>query len=67
MKITLNNRKEIFKEENITINDLLRIKNYSFKFIITTVNGKLVKKPDRDKFIINDGDIVNTIHLISGG
>jgi thiamine biosynthesis protein ThiS len=67
MEITLNNTKEIIPEENITISDLIRIKNYTFKLLVTKINGRLVKKDERDKVIIKDGDDVMVIHLISGG
>ena len=67
MEITLNNTKEVLKEENITVADLIRIKNYTFKLLVTKVNGQLVKKEDREKVIIRDGDDVMVLHLISGG
>ena len=67
MEITLNNNKEIIKEENITIADLIRIKNFTFKLLVTKVNGQLVKREDRDKVFIKDGDEVMVLHLISGG
>ena len=67
MEITLNNNKEIFPEENISIADLIRIKNFSFRLLITKVNGQLVRKEDRDKVFIKSGDDVMVMHLISGG
>ena len=67
MEITLNNTKEVIQEENITVADLIRIKNFTFKLLVTKVNGKLVKKDERDKVTINEGDDVIVMHLISGG
>jgi thiamine biosynthesis protein ThiS len=67
MEITLNNTKEVLQEENITVADLIRIKNFTFRLLVTRVNGQLVKKEDRDKVIIRDGDDVMVLHLISGG
>lgn len=67
MEIILNNEKEIFQEENITVADLIRIKNFTFKLLVTKVNGQLVKKDERDKVIIHEGDDVMVLHLISGG
>ena len=58
MEITLNNNKEIIKEENITVADLIRIKNFTFKLLVTKVNGQLVKNEDRDKVFIKEGDDV---------
>jgi len=67
MEITLNNTKEVIQEENITVAELIRIKNFTFKLLVTKVNGKLVKKDERDKVTINEGDDVIVMHLISGG
>jgi thiamine biosynthesis protein ThiS len=67
MEITLNNTKEVLQEENITVADLIRIKNFTFRLLVTRVNGQLVKKEDREKVIIRDGDDVMVLHLISGG
>ena len=67
MEIILNNNKEILSEENITVADLIRIKNFTFRLLVTRVNGKLVKKDERDQVIIREGDDVMVLHLISGG
>jgi sulfur carrier protein len=67
MEITLNNQKDIIPLENISVAELIRIKNFTFKMLVTKVNGKLVKKEDRDSVIIHDGDDVMVLHLISGG
>lgn len=67
MEITLNNNREVFKDDNITVGDLIRIKNFTFKLLVTKVNGQLVKKDERDKVYIKDGDDVVVLHMISGG
>jgi sulfur carrier protein len=67
MKIILNNREEIFEKEEMNINDLLEIKNFSFKMLVIKVNGALIKKADYPKTNIMDGDDVMVLHLISGG
>jgi sulfur carrier protein len=67
MEITLNNTKEIISEENITVADLIRIKNFTFRLLVTKVNGQLVRKEDREKVFIKAGDDVMVMHLISGG
>ncbi|MBN2174319.1 MAG: sulfur carrier protein ThiS [Bacteroidales bacterium] len=67
MKITLNNREEEFQYEYISLSDLITEKNFTFKFLVTKVNGRLIKKEDREKIIVQDGDDVSVIHLISGG
>ena len=67
MKITLNNNPETFKADKLTIKELLKIKNYTFRMLIIKINGKLIKKDEYDTASVNDGDDVNVIHLISGG
>jgi len=67
MKITLNNNSESFESDRLTVNELLRAKNFTFKMLIIKINGKLVKKEDYDSAIISEGDDVSVIHLISGG
>lgn len=67
MKITLNNRPESFDKEKISISELLKIKNYTFKMLVIKVNSKLVKKDAYDIVEIKEGDDVAVLHLVSGG
>ncbi len=68
MKITLNNRNEEFSgKEQMTVRELLDIKNFTFKFLVVKINGNVVKPEDYEEAVIIDGDKVNVIHLISGG
>ena len=67
MEITLNNRKERIDADTLTVSELLKLKNYTFRLLVTKVNGKLVKKDKRDEAVIKDGDDVTVLHMISGG
>lgn len=67
MEITLNNNIEVFTGESLTIADIIRIKNFTFRLLVIKVNGKLVKKDERDKVTVKEGDDVLILHLISGG
>jgi len=67
MQIILNNRSEQFEGEELTVNELIKQKNFTFKLLVTKVNGKLVKVNERDQVIVKDGDKVEVLHLISGG
>jgi len=67
MNITLNNRPETFNQVELTINELLKEKNFSFKMLVIKVNGVLVKKDKYDSYIVKDGDDVTVLHLVSGG
>ena len=67
MEIILNNSKETIPGDNISVADLIRIRNFTFRLLVTKVNGHLVRKDDRDKVFIKEGDDVMVMHLISGG
>ena len=67
MKIILNNNQESFNVDKCTVRELLQLKNFTFKMLIVKINGQLVKKDDYDMAVINDGDDVHVLHLISGG
>jgi len=67
MKITLNNRPESFDEETMNFEELIKLRNFTFKLLVTKLNGELVKKEDRASTYIKDGDDVLVLHLISGG
>ena len=67
MEITLNNNKEVLEFDVISIADLIRHKNYTFHLLVTRLNGRLVRKEERDTALIRDGDRVQILHMISGG
>lgn len=67
MNITLNNRPEYFEGEDLSIDDILRLKNFTFKMMVVKVNGKLVKKSQYSLTRVVDGDALQLIHMISGG
>ena len=67
MNITLNNRTEEIDARELTVQELIDRKNFTFKLLVTKINGNLVRKEDRDQAVIRDGDKVDVIHLISGG
>jgi thiamine biosynthesis protein ThiS len=67
MKIILNNRFEDIEANELTVNELINYKNFSFRMLVTKVNGQLVKKVERDNILVRDGDTVEVLHLISGG
>ena len=68
MNITLNNRpEEIPNKSEITLQELILLKNFTFHMLVTKINDKLVKKEVRSNSIIKEGDYVVVMHLISGG
>ncbi|HRW22685.1 MAG TPA: sulfur carrier protein ThiS [Bacteroidales bacterium] len=67
MQIILNNNLESFDNEKLTVNELLEKKNFTFKMLVIKINGKLIPKDRYDSTLINNGDNVSVLHLISGG
>lgn len=67
MTINLNNRTESFDFDVLTISELLKIKNFTFKFLVIKINGQLIKKYKYTEAKVVDGDKVDVIHMISGG
>jgi sulfur carrier protein len=67
MKILLNNRKEEFSSESISVNELLIQKKFSFRMRIIKINGSIIPKEKYDSTIIHEGDDVQMLYLMSGG
>jgi sulfur carrier protein len=67
MKIILNSRSEEFRNEKISVSEMIILKKFSFKMRIIKVNGILISKEKYDSTIIHDGDDVQMIYLMSGG
>jgi thiamine biosynthesis protein ThiS len=67
MKVLLNNREEEFDRETMTINEMLDLKKYTFRLRIIKVNGELIPKEKYDSTMIQDGDKIQILYLMSGG
>jgi sulfur carrier protein len=68
MNITLNNRPEDLEGyDELTVSELLKIKNFTFKFLAVRINGTPVSTSYYNETVIRPGDKVVVMHLISGG
>lgn len=68
MKIELNNNPETIEgRNNMTIQELIEYKKYSFKLLVVKINGVLIPKTDYSKASVKEGDDVMILHLMSGG
>jgi len=69
MNIILNHSPEYIEagKETITVSELLKVKNFTFKMLVIKINDVVVKKDDYLTATIKEGDNVQVIHLISGG
>lgn len=64
--IKLNNR-DCEWQEGLTVEELLKLKNYTYARIIVLINAKSIAEEDYASTIIHDGDNVEAIHLMAGG
>jgi sulfur carrier protein len=67
MKILLNNNPEAFDGDAMTVDELLKAKNFTFKMLVIKINGVLIKKTEYETVQVYDADEVHVLHLISGG
>lgn len=67
MDIIINNRDETVEGESMTLAELITLKKYTFKMLVTKINGQLVKKADRETATVKSGDNVVVLHMVSGG
>ena len=67
MKILLNNREEELKGDSISVNEMLQIRKFSFKMRIIKINGVFIPKDLYNTTMINEGDNVQMLYLMSGG
>jgi len=67
VKIILNNREEELSRETMSVSQLLESRKLSFRMRIIKINGHLIPKERYDSTVINEGDNVQVIYLMSGG
>lgn len=68
MTITLNNRIEtLVGYDQISVSELLVLRNFSYKLLVVQVNDKPIKKEDFEQTLIRAGDKVAVLHLMAGG
>ncbi|NVO09399.1 MAG: sulfur carrier protein ThiS [Bacteroidales bacterium] len=69
MNLILNHSPEVIEtsQQTITVSELLKIKNFTFRMLVVKINDEVVKKDNYLTSTIKDGDNVQVIHLISGG
>lgn len=67
MNIVLNNSPDQLPGESLTIRDILQIKKFTFPNLVVKINDQLIRKAQYELAVVKEGDVVEIIHLISGG
>lgn len=65
-QVTINGHQRPW-QEGMTVQDALKIMNYSFRMLVVKINGQLVLRKDYATATIPEAADVRVIHLISGG
>ena len=65
--ITVNKHTELSWRQNMTVQDVISMMNYSFPHIIVTMNGELVHHDTYLETEVPQNADVRIIHLIAGG
>jgi len=66
MNILLNNKKEKITEE-ITLEQLIKVKNINNKYFAVEINKQVIPKSNYHKHVIQNGDVIEIITAIGGG
>lgn len=61
------NGREVDWEEGMSVARVLEVMSYTSHLIFVKVNGRVVKKDDWEQTTVDDGDVVEAIHLVGGG
>jgi sulfur carrier protein len=69
MNITLNHKPEKIPttKTSISVEELLKIKNFTFELLIVRINDDLIKKESYPSAFIQENDNVQVIHVFGGG
>lgn len=67
MKTIMLNNSSFEWEEDMSISNIMKKKNFTFKMLVVKLNGKLVRKENYATTIVPENADVKIIHLISGG
>ena len=67
MKIFLNGKEKTLSSNISSLNDFIEIILSNKKGKIIELNGKVIKKIDRDKISLKDGDRIELIQFMGGG
>ena len=66
MTLTVNGEPHPWRD-GLTVEALLKEKTFSFPLKVIFVNQRLVKKGELASTLLQDGDVVEVVHLIGGG
>jgi len=61
------NKEEMEYEEGMTVEDVLKKKNYTYRLITVIINGEVIPRDKYSTHKIKDGDKIDVIHIMSGG
>ncbi|MDA3865252.1 MAG: sulfur carrier protein ThiS [Salinivirgaceae bacterium] len=67
MKLTINHKEEDFSTDELTLNQLLKNRDLTFKRLLIRINGSVVTEEEKSDKVLKDGDQLDIVRIISGG
>lgn len=67
MIINLNNIEEEFADDDLTISQIMHIKQFRNKMMLVKLNGNVIKKQEWSATQVKHGDQLHIIKIINGG
>ncbi|PLX14730.1 MAG: thiamine biosynthesis protein ThiS [Salinivirgaceae bacterium] len=67
MKIFINRNEEEFDGDKLALYELLEKKELTFKRLLIRVNGEVINEENKSSVILNEGDQLDIVRIISGG
>jgi thiamine biosynthesis protein ThiS len=64
--ITVNGR-TVAWQEDMTVQTVLKVMNYTFRMLVVKVDGRLVRKAEYETFPVPEDADVKVIHMVAGG
>ena len=64
--LKVNNNDYPFRE-GLTIKNVMDEKGFVFHRIIVKLNGKVIEDDNLENTVLNDGDVLEAIHVFAGG
>ena len=67
MLIILNNREVQFETSGLSVDEIIKLNNFTYKRLVVRLNRIVIKSEEYHTTIVNNGDNLEVIHLMAGG
>ncbi len=67
MQITVNNKLELFVENELSLTEIIKRKHLDKQTLITILNHRIILGQQRELCMLKDGDDIQILNLVTGG